>query len=502
MSPHSTPHPGAATSGPARYLPGGAVAVVTADCVLLVSRGDDDVARLHDVVARAGDARAVLAAAAGGRVLDLDALPDLALAYRGPAGVRVLLSGRTRGTVVDGGVETRLDGADVALLGEWGFSTGATVELLVHDAAAAEPTWPLVEGVVLADRVSWEPGGASREQGERASQAVRAPVQAPADPVAAPSPDATLLPEVTDIPAPKPAQAPAPTQALAPTPVPAPAAPAAPPTAPAPAAPAAPAHPAPEDDWVDGDWEEGVVDDVEYTIGGGIDYDRVLHPGPLLQPRIPALAPPEAPGPIRTATPAPPSADSAPVLTPVPSREPEPEPATATAPITPDLGGDTMSPEEVSAMKPGSTAARLCPQNHANPPQLSTCRVCSAPLDGPAARITRPSLGVVRLSTGMFFELDRALVFGREPRIDGVDADSAPRLIVLPSPDKAISRSHLRVDIDGWSVHAVDLGSTNGTYLRRGAAEEVRLMPDEPRMLMSGDVLVVDDVQIRFEDLP
>lgn len=496
MSSHSTPHPGAATSRPARYLPGGAVVVVTADCVLLVSRGDDDVARLHDVVASAGDARAVLAAAAGGRVLDFDALPDLALAYRGPAGVRVLLSGRTRGTVVDGGVETRLDGADVALLGEWGFSTGATVELLVHDAAAAEPTWPLVEGVVLADRVSWEPGGAPREQGERASQAVRAPVQAPVAPVVAPSPDATLLPEITDIPAPKPEQTPAP------TPVPATAAPAAPPTAPAPAAPAVPARPVAEDDWEDGDWEEGVVDDVEYTIGGGIDYDRVLHPGPLVQPRPPAPAPPEAPGPIWTPTPAPPTADAAPVHTPVLAHAPGPGTATASAPLTPDLGGDTMSPEEVSARKPGSTAARLCPQNHANPPQMSTCRVCSAPLDGPAARITRPSLGVVRLSTGMFFDLDRALVFGREPRIDGVDADSAPRLIVLPSPDKAISRSHLRVDIDGWSVHAVDLGSTNGTYLRRGAGEEVRLMPDEPRMLMSGDVLVVDDVQIRFEDLP
>lgn len=484
MSPHSTPRPGAATSGSARYLPGGAVAVVTADCILLVSRGDDDVARLHDVVARAGDARAVLAAAAGGRVLDLDALPDLALAYRGPTGVRVLLSGRTRGTVVDRGVETRLDGADVALLGEWGFSTDATVELLVHDAAAAEPAWPLVEGVVLADRVSWQPGGASLEQGERAAQAARAPAQASADPVAAPSPDATLLPEVIDIPAPEPTPAPAPDPA----------------PDPALASPAVPAYPPAEDDWEDGDWNEGVVDDVEYTIGGGIDYDRVLHPGPRVQSRPPAPARPEAPGPIPAATPAPPTADDTPVLGQVPSGAPKPEPATA--PIAPDLGGDTVSPAEASAMKPGSTAARLCPQNHANPPQMAICRVCSAPLDGPAARIMRPSLGVVRLSTGMFFDLDRALVFGREPRIDGVDADSAPRLIVLPSPDKAISRSHLRVEIDGWSVHAVDLGSTNGTYLRRGAAEEVRLMPDEPRMLMSGDVLVVDDVQIRFEDLP
>ena len=477
MSPHSTPRPGTATSTPARYLPGGAVAVVTADCVLLVSRGSDDVARLHDVVARAGDARAVLAAAAGGRVLDLDALPDLALAYRGPAGVRVLLSGRTRCTVIDGGVETRLDGAEVALLGEWGFSTEATVELSVHDAATGEPTWPLVEGVVPADRVSWGPVDQVAPTAPAAPPApdlpnvpVAPPAPAtPAPPAARTSPfaaEATLVPGATVIPEPEPEPEPEPVRVASPRPV---------------------AEPVESgESGEDGDWEEGVVDDVEYTIGGGIDYGRVLHPGS----RSTSPEPSRAPEPEPVPQPEPASG---------PGASPEWEPAPV---IVPDLGGDTVSPEQLTAMGAGSTVARLCPQNHANPPQLSTCRLCSAPLDGPTARISRPSLGVVRLSTGLFFDLDRPLVLGREPRVDGVDADSAPRLIVLPSPDKAISRSHLRVDIDGWSVHAVDLGSTNGTYLRRGAAEEVRLMPEEPRMLMSGDVLVVDDVQIRFEDLP
>lgn len=436
-------HAAATAARGAHYLPGGAVAVVTADSVLLISGGQDDVAWLHESVTAAGDARGVLTAAAGGRMLDLDALPDLALAHRSPAGLRVLLSGRTRCTVVEDGTTTELDGADVALLGEWGFSAAATVELSVHDAGAAEPTWPLSAGVVQADRVRWgaAAGGStgtaassslSSSSSRPPAASIPAPTPAPTSAAAPAGADATLMPEEPD-----------------------------------------------EQEAAAEDWDDSDMDDVEYTVGGGIDYDRMFNPTPARS-------------------------------------------------VAPDLGGDTVSPAEAAALRgattgsgpdapgdptdeprtgpgpaaAGETAARLCPQNHPNPPQLSTCRLCQAPLDGPTVRIARPSLGVVRLSTGMFFDLDRPLLLGREPRVDGVDADAAPRLIVLPSPDKAISRSHLRVDIDGWSVHAVDLGSVNGTYLRRGAADEVRLMPEEPKMLMAGDILVVDDVRVRFEDLP
>ena len=284
---------------------------------------------------------------------------------------------------------------------------------------------------------------------------------------------------------------------------------AAPPGPPPTAVPAADRGPA-----TSGDRDDIEIDEVEYTVGGGINYARVFSSaGADGSTSAPPAATPSFP------TPPP---DTPPPTSPSPAA-PGPTGADAAAPdrprIAPDLSGDTVSPEQAASLRAvmagatgrapdaetsseTATAARLCPQNHPNPPQQSACRICQAPLDGPTVRITRPSLGTVRLSTGMFFELDRPLLLGREPRIDGVDADAAPRLIVLPSPEKSISRCHLRVDIDGWSVHAVDLGSTNGTYLRRGAADEVRLMPDEPKMLMSGDILVVDDVRIRFEDLP
>lgn len=588
MSRHAAADSRDRSSGRALYLPGGAVAVITADCALLVAGGDRAGAdRLYEVVAGAVDARSVLAAAAGGRVLDLDALPDVAMVFRGPAGVRVLLSGRARCTVHDQGHSTELDGSEVALLGEWAFPAEATVELIAPDAASGEATWPVTDGVVLADRVRWglEVQGramSSSSPSRSGEQPEPTPPVSPAvttepDPTPNPSPAvsaASEAPETSEVrksaDAPEiSTAAPAPVPPSTPTPAPAPepadatlisdetidppgdaAAPDlakkgsgargetgasaepstrgesfAPSISSTPIEPGARPGPAPdrwddedEPDFVDGD----EIDDVDYTIGGGIDYSRMSRrrsrtvpvasaaPSTSVAPVSPEPVSPQVTPPAQVAAPAA-AAAAAPSFDPAPTQSPAPA-------VRPDLAGDTVSPEVAAQLRSeaagdapaqaepdaagGETAARLCPQNHANPPQMSMCRLCSAPLDGPTVRIARPSLGMVRVSTGMFFDLDRPLLLGREPRLDGVDADSAPRLIVLQSPDKAISRNHVRVDIDGWSVHAVDLGSTNGTYLRRGAADDIRLMPDEPKMLMAGDVLVVDDVQIRFEDLP
>lgn len=565
MSRHTAADSRDRRSGRTLYLPGEAVAVITADCALMVAGRDRAGAdRLYEVVAGAVDARSVLAAAAGGRVLDLDALPDVAMAFRGPAGVRVLISGRARCTVHDQGHSTELDGAEVALLGEWAFPAEATVELIAPDAAYGEATWPVSDGVVLADHVRWGlevqgPAVSSSSPSRSGEQPEPTPPVAPAvtpEPDPTPNPSTAVGPvsEVLEVSTPTPAPAPtsAPTSApadatLIPDETIDPPGDAAasdlaangtgareeaaelPSSTPvelaARSVPAADRWDSEDElDFVDGD----EIDDVDYTIGGGIDYSRMSRrrsrtvPVSSVDPQTQvAKAAPSMPAPAPDA-----ASDSAAAAPPVAAVTPTYDPAPAQPPtpaVRPDLAGDTVSPEVAAQLRSeaagdapapaepdvaepevagGETAARLCPQNHANPPQMSMCRLCSAPLDGPTVRIARPSLGTVRVSTGMFFDLDRPLLLGREPRLDGVDADSVPRLIVLQSPDKAISRNHVRVDIDGWSVHAVDLGSTNGTYLRRGAADDVRLMPDEPKMLMAGDVLVVDDVQIRFEDLP
>ena len=592
-----------------RYTPGSAPAFVTAGGVLMLAErvSARRIDELYAGVMHAETAREVLVELSGGHLVDLDGLPDFAFVSRRPDALRVTLRGRVRCVVHDGEETVELDGSDVALVGEWRFGPHCRVDLSVgrstvgghrpgdHAEDPGEGTdddFPLVAGVVLAERVRWEPAPdhgptespvratastavdqdapmvpevpgsrtapepviAVEPQAGPGSPAVPEPSDEP-DPMPRPVVDATLMPDLSTPGSPVsiPAGRPPTPRDNTPSTTTAPAS--APTSAVDPGTGSTPAAEMPVD-------ESGVLDHVDYTIGGGIDYERLLGGGgdPAGGGRGPEAgvaqsdrsasersAQDHGEQPVTGDRQYPPAGGTAqPAVVDQPGSAAwtafaagdGPDHGTGEADrfgpgtwITPDRAGDTVPPGTFAPIAPGApgrsrasttgatgsptgaadsesgtgggtTSARLCPQNHANPPHLQTCRICSAPLDGPTVRVARPTLGVVRLSTGVFFDLDRPLVFGREPRIDAFGPDEAPRPIVLPSPDKAISRSHLRIDIDGWSVLAVDLGSKNGTYLRRGAAEEIRLMPDEAKMLMAGDVLVVDDVDIRFEDLP
>ena len=101
--------------------------------------------------------------------------------------------------------------------------------------------------------------------------------------------------------------------------------------------------------------------------------------------------------------------------------------------------------------------------------------------------------GRLLVSTGAEVLLDRGAVIGRKPSAARFTADRMPHLITVPSPQQDISRSHLEVRCEGENVLAVDLGTTNGTRLLRPGADPVRLHPQEPTMLVDGDVLDLGD---------
>lgn len=141
----------------------------------------------------------------------------------------------------------------------------------------------------------------------------------------------------------------------------------------------------------------------------------------------------------------------------------------------------------------------VCPNGHANPPERSACRICSAPLTGEARTVARPALGAVQVSGGDRFVLDRTAIIGRRPRASRVSAHDVPQLITVPSPQQDISRSHLELRLEGWHVVALDLGTTNGTTLYREGYEPVRLRPREGVVLHDGDHLDLgDDVHLLF----
>lgn len=144
--------------------------------------------------------------------------------------------------------------------------------------------------------------------------------------------------------------------------------------------------------------------------------------------------------------------------------------------------------------------AVLCPLGHANPPQRATCRVCQVPLDGPTMRIARPSLGRLITPLGETVDLDGPVIIGRAPKASRFHGTEVPRLLTLAHTH--ISANHLALRLDGWHVLVQDLGSTNGTFLRRSSDAPFRVSED-PLLLLPGDVIDLGHgVHLRFEDLP
>lgn len=110
-----------------------------------------------------------------------------------------------------------------------------------------------------------------------------------------------------------------------------------------------------------------------------------------------------------------------------------------------------------------------------------------APAPAPALPTTLvlPNGEVVPLNGG-------SLIVGRNPRAD--DGEIAVR---LDDPMKSISRSHFRITATDSSVQVVDLGSANGTRLRR-AGQDLALTAQQAVPLAPGDSIVLGRFELRL----
>ena len=198
---------------------------------------------------------------------------------------------------------------------------------------------------------------------------------------------------------------------------------------------------------------------------------------------------------------------------PVPEPQPSPEvvePPAAHAPDEPDDSIDDLvahdghtvmtAPIEAEVSREESVLAVECAQGHANPPHRAECRWCASPLDGPARRMARPSLGRVISGSGESRELTSTMVIGRAPTAVRFQGPQPPEL--LPIKESHVSANHLQLRLEGWSVLAQDLQSRNGTMLRRQGQRPVRLL-EAAVPLVEGDVLDLGHgIHLTFEGLP
>jgi hypothetical protein len=159
----------------------------------------------------------------------------------------------------------------------------------------------------------------------------------------------------------------------------------------------------------------------------------------------------------------------------------------ARVPSVPASGAPAVPPTSLSldGIAPVVQAV-LCPAGHPNPLHLAECRICGAgPLDGPSVRVPRPSMGQIRISTGQVVDLVRSVIVGRNPTAPA-NEEARFQLVTVPSPDLLVSRSHVEVRLEEWSIYVVDLDARNGTIVRLPGREPQRLRPRQPMLVGPG----------------
>ena len=155
------------------------------------------------------------------------------------------------------------------------------------------------------------------------------------------------------------------------------------------------------------------------------------------------------------------------------------------------LGGQTGL-DEPSGTGPNVMAV-FCEAGHPNPVHASSCRECDGTITSRTGQVEQPVLGVLRVSSGATAVLDADIIIGRLPQGTSSTAAQSPRLLAVPSPGKAISKTHCAVRVEGWDMRVEDLGSTNGTFLLR-AGEEPRRVPEHQQLFLRiGDVIDIGD---------
>lgn len=186
----------------------------------------------------------------------------------------------------------------------------------------------------------------------------------------------------------------------------------------------------------------------------------------------------------------------------VPAEEPvvePPMPAVQEPPVVvpPPPAPPAQQVPTAPAHEGGLVSAVVCQLGHPNPPGAQYCRICQGPVGTISRLVPRPTLAVVRSSFGVSLDLSSPILIGRAPDTKG---DLSVQVLKVPSPNTDISRSHLRVQSNGWQVEVIDLNSTNGSMLAVPGRAPFRMQPGVPTQIPLGSIVDLGDgIQIRLD---
>ena len=105
------------------------------------------------------------------------------------------------------------------------------------------------------------------------------------------------------------------------------------------------------------------------------------------------------------------------------------------------------------------------------------------------ARPAAPPAASLRMPDGALEPIGHDVVLGRAPSVSQVSGGRLPRLITIGAGDPDISRSHVRIAVEGDTVVITDLHSRNGTHVVAPGRLPVKLRAGEPTPVLAGTVV-------------
>ncbi|MFZ4893410.1 FHA domain-containing protein [Plantibacter sp. Mn2098] len=154
------------------------------------------------------------------------------------------------------------------------------------------------------------------------------------------------------------------------------------------------------------------------------------------------------------------------------------EPAEPLEPLEPlgDHDGHTIFAEDLAALR---------------------ARTGVEPAQRPAAPVAAPRY-FLELPEGRRHSLDVPIVIGRAPSVSQVPASVVPALVTVSGED--VSRSHVRVGVEGGTVVVTDLHSRNGTQVVLPGKTPQSLRPGEGTPVIVGTVIDLGGVLLRVRE--
>lgn len=173
--------------------------------------------------------------------------------------------------------------------------------------------------------------------------------------------------------------------------------------------------------------------------------------------------------------------------------EPQPVPARPLGHPAPSHRGHQPTAATVAVQSAAMMVQGIiCSRQHFNNPEAAYCMVCGISMVHVTHNLVpgpRPTLGFMVFDDGSTFGLDRGYVVGREPG-EASDPHTAP--LTIQDNNETLSRRHAEVRLIEWTVHIVDLGSTNGTFIWDINYERWnQIPPNHPMPLSPGDTVAL-----------